>query len=242
MLAAIAAGRALQRPAELRFEARSGPRMLCPNQPGARVPIYEVFAEDCYRTAAFLADAPVSRALDIGAHVGAFAVQLAALKPGVRIDCFEPSERTASYLRRNVELNGLGARIVVHQFAVAGHSGVLPFSDNGMSSCQNHVITEPTDAEAAVTMVTARAFDDLVSERGPYELIKIDCEGGEYDLVLSSAAESWASTTHVVAEYHPSAEHSFADLETHLARAGLRVVDREDSPIDRQGTAWFRRA
>src|SRR5882757_5769220 len=59
-------------PAELHFQTRGGLKINTPNRPGARVPIYEIFAEDCYRLDWFLGGLggrPLN-VVDIGGHVG----------------------------------------------------------------------------------------------------------------------------------------------------------------------------
>ena len=63
-------------PESLRFRTRSGATIECPNRPGARVPVYEIFAEDVYRLAAVPRPADATspiQVLDIGGHIGTFA-------------------------------------------------------------------------------------------------------------------------------------------------------------------------
>ena len=222
----------------LTFRTRDGQRISCPNVPGARVPIYEVYAEDCYQLDWFLpatARSPL-RVLDIGAHVGAFACRLAMLAPDARIHCFEPSATTARYLRDNVVANGLADRIEIVAAAVSDHAGHATFADNGGGSALNGLV-----AGASGDRVATQTFDDIVGRVGPVDLVKIDCEGGEYDAVLPSAPASWESVQRVVLEYHPHAEHSWPQLRDWFASAGLAVV-REVSVTARQGTAWLRRS
>ena len=100
----------------LTFRTRDGLTLSCPNIPGARLPLYEQFADDCYDMK-WLLDPFQGRdihVLDIGAHIGAFSCRLASMHPGAHVDSFEPSPDTLSYLRRNVEQNRLGDRVRVH--------------------------------------------------------------------------------------------------------------------------------
>ena len=81
VLAALGSALTPWRREELRFRTRSGLVVVCPNHAGARVPVYEVFAEDTYRMddlAAGLPERPV--VLDIGAQIGCFS--LAAFSRG----------------------------------------------------------------------------------------------------------------------------------------------------------------
>lgn len=233
-------------PDDLTFVTRSGQRISCPNRPGARVPIYEVYAEDTYGLADFLGamlERPL-RVIDIGAHVGAFACQLAALSPTATIECFEPSSSTASYLRRNAEQNGLASRITVDERAVAGHAGWAEFVDNGAGSALNGLVDAVPDGAAAqqpATRVETVSFDAVVTDREqPVDVVKLDCEGGEYDAVLNSSPNSWASVDRVVLEYHPSADHNLDQLRDWFDGCGLALI-RHHATSPTQGTAWLSR-
>lgn len=221
----------------LTFRTRTGQAISCPNRPGARVPVYEVYAEDCYRLAATLGplrDEPIT-VLDIGAHVGAFTCRLAQLAPKARIHCYEASETTAAYLRRNVADNDLADRVSVTAAAVAGEEGFVRFSDNGAGSALNGRAV----ADEGIP-VPATTFDAIVAEVGSPELVKIDCEGGEYDLVFASSPHSWAAVQRVVLEFHPDPEHGWPQLRDWFAAAGMQV-DAIVHAGEAQGTAWLSR-
>jgi len=229
-------------PQTLSFHTRSGLRIDCPNRPGARVPVYEIFAEDCYRLDWFLgalAGAPM-HVLDIGGHVGTFACQLAQRQPQATIQCFEPSATTADYLRRNIAQNGFDSRISVAETAVAASTGFAMFDDNGAGSGLNGLVQDGS-APAAATRVPTVAFDEVVAGApSPVKLVKIDCEGGEYGLVFGSSPQSWSTVDRVVLEYHPHPDHAWVELRDWFAERDLRVVS--DEPVSaQQGTAWLSR-
>jgi FkbM family methyltransferase len=220
----------------LSFVTRSGLTISCPNVPGARVPIYEVFAENCYRLDSFLGSmlGEPLRVVDIGAHVGAFACQLAAAVPQARIQCFEPSPVSADYLRRNVSANRFADRVRVSEAAVAARVGQSVLADNGGGSALNALV----DGGTGLTVQTT-TFDAIVADLGGgADVVKIDCEGGEYDLVFGSSPASWSSVRRIVLEYHPHADHSWPKLRTWFAEQGLVVTD-EVPENSEQGTAWL---
>jgi FkbM family methyltransferase len=231
----------------LTFQARSGLRIDCPNVAGARVPIYEIFAEDTYRLNWFLGD-PVDRpmqVLDIGGHIGTFACRLAQLYPAAVIQVFEPSPVTAGYLTRNVRQNGLSDRITVVEAAVTATKGFALLADNGGGSGLNSLIAAAgagSAGSANPTEVPTVVFDDVVAETpGPIDLVKIDCEGGEYDLVRGSSQSSWAGVQRVVLEYHEVAGESWAGLKAWFAEVGLHVVAESPSNSESLGSAWLSR-
>lgn len=71
-------------------------------------------------------------------------------------------------------------------------------------------------------------FDAAVAAApAPFDVVKIDCEGGEYDLVLASSEESWASVQRVVIEFHPVDNHSWNELRSFFEGVGLSVQHEE---------------
>ena len=241
LLAGLAREKVAKGPATLTFHTRGGQTITIPNAPGARVPPYEVFADDAYDLRWFLAelvDRPV-HALDIGAHVGTFSALFGKLHPTATIDCFEPSPDTFEFLRRNIADNGLDDRIHVHQKALAGETGFAIFDLQGAGSGHNHLAFG--ELEGAGVRVETVAFDEVVAAaRGPVEVIKMDCEGGEYDLVYKSSPESWATVERLVLEYHDVEGESWEELRAWFADIGLHVLRDERGPI--AGTAWLSRS
>ena len=119
----------------LTFSTRNGLLIRCPNHPGARVPVYEVFAEDAYRLTGLVAAwGAEPHVLDIGGHIGCFSLQVAHAHRAATVTAYEASPTTASWLSHNVELNGLAHRITVRRVAVDGRAGLLKIMDNGHGS------------------------------------------------------------------------------------------------------------
>ncbi|MEO6886001.1 MAG: FkbM family methyltransferase [Jatrophihabitantaceae bacterium] len=230
-------------PESLSFATRTGLRIDCPNVPGARVPVYEIFAEDCYRfdwILGSLKDRPI-RVIDIGGHVGTFACRLAQVHPKATIEAYEPSPTTARYLRKNVEQNALADRITVSELALAAETGFAELDDNGGGSGLNGLVSTGRGSSATSTKVQTIAFDEVVAQPGaPIDFMKIDCEGGEYDLIYGSSPSSWDSVQRVVIEYHPVPGQTWSKLRDWFAGVGLNVVAHK--PENAQlGSAWLSR-
>ncbi len=229
-------------PETLTFNTRSGLTIECPNRPGARTPIYEVFAEDCYHFEWFigpLAGRPLE-VIDVGGQLGAFACQLAQLQPQATIRTYEPSPTSASVLRRNVQLNKFTDRVAVIQEAMSASIGTAEFEDNEGGSGLNSLVSGGM-GNVATTTVQTTTFDAAVAAAGaPVNIVKIDCEGAEYDLVKASSPESWASVQRLVLEYHPVAQHGWSELRTWFDDIGLSV-QREEPLGPGYGLVWLSR-
>jgi FkbM family methyltransferase len=223
---------------ELRFRTRNGLVVACPNHAGARVPVYEVFAEDAYRMddlVAGLSERPV--VLDIGAQIGCFTLAVATRLPLATVHAYEASPSTAQWLEQNVWDNDLTGRVTAYAVAVSDHDGTLELPDNVHASALNGL----TSPAGSLVTVPCRTFAGVVADAGgQVDLVKLDTEGAEYAIVLGSRPEDWAGVRALVMEYHDVPGHSWAELAAFLAESGLREVAHEPAG-PRQGTVWLRR-
>lgn len=117
---------------------------------------------------------PGATVLDLGAHVGTFA--LTACAAGCRVLAVEGSPRNAALLRASAAVNDFGDRLrVVH--AVAGNrDGVVDFSPYG---AWGHVASDRTGLPSLP--VRAVRVESLLTEAGmgKVDFIKMDVEGSE---------------------------------------------------------------
>lgn len=225
---------------DLTFKTRDGVVIVCPNAlHGTTTPVYELFVEDAYRFNDLAGELRADfRALDIGAQVGCFSVALAKAFPQARISAYEASPTTAGYTQRNVTNNRLDDRVKVHTTALSDHVGTLQFADNGQGSALNG-LTAPDDSE--IIEVACTTFAGAVEAAGgEIDLVKIDTEGAEYSIVLSSDPNDWATVQSLVLEYHPVPGHSWDELREFFLLAGLEEVHHKPSGGG-LGSVWLKR-
>lgn len=121
--------------------------------------------------------------VDVGAHIGSFA--LAALERGASlVHCVEPDAENFALLEHN--LSPYGDRVRLHH-AAAWRSDVTA----GRLSLRNPVAPRNTGAHQVATLeegagVEAVAFDELIDQVGRARLVKLDCEGAEWPILLTS--------------------------------------------------------
>ena len=58
---------------------------------------------------------------------------------------------------------------------------------------------------------------------GHVDVMKIDCEGGEYDIILGADDDSLSQIENIVGEYHGSDPTEHANLFSRLEKAGFKV-------------------
>jgi FkbM family methyltransferase len=220
-------------------ETRSGLRLQAPADPQARWPLVEVLSEDAYRLGSIdWASAGPAIVLDIGAHVGTFACALAQRAGRARFVCVEPSPVTSGWLARNLEANNLSGRVTILRAAVAGTDGEGTLWELGDASGESSTI----EGRGNPVPVRTVSLESLVSRAGgPPEVVKIDCEGGEYDAILSSPDWCWKRVRYLFLEHHPVAGHCFGELRDRLRRLGLEPLWHDVGPDPELGMACFAR-
>lgn len=177
---------------------------------------HEIFVSEIYRSPRPLRPGSVRRIVDIGANVGYTLVWWMTHYPEARIEAFEPHPGHLSVLKKCIRLNGLVDRVVVHPAAVGTKNDRLYLLDAGVCSAivaQNGVGRIPVDVVDFFQAV----------EDGPIDLLKVDCEGGEYAVLMDSRFGELQVKT-LVMEWHATVDHPKADKEI-LAR--LKALDWE---------------
>jgi FkbM family methyltransferase len=137
--------------------------------------------------------------LDIGAHVGSFAIKVSdAVKLVIAV---EPEEGNYKRIKYNIMRNGIRNIIVVNE-ALSSYSGKDTLNISKRSSCHSLVY----DVGAKHISVTVNTLDRLLASfdmgEEPIDFIKIDAEGAELK-VLQGAWQTLKRTSKVsVAIYH----------------------------------------
>lgn len=149
--------------------------------------------------------------VDIGAHIGTFSIPLAINNP-VTVFAVEPDRINAKYLKANIRENGLDSRVIAVQKAISSASGQLDFVEGDAS-------TRGTLSKTAFSrivqsnkryIVEAITFDSLVKEYqiSKINLLKIDCEGEEYDIIGKMGKDSFAIIQNIFIEIHKCEDES----------------------------------
>jgi len=167
----------------------AGVRLTGPHPRGVANTAVEIAAGE-YAAAGFEIEAG-DRVVDVGANVGAFAVL--AARQGARVDAYEPHPETFAHLRRNAA--GLGVRCVEAAVVARVPSrGTVALELDPDSDTRHRVGGAGIDVPA-VTLAEAIA--------GGCDLLKIDCEGAEFELLNATPDDSWEGVRRIACEVHP---------------------------------------
>ncbi len=165
------------------------------------------------------------RVVDLGAHVGLFGLWTLLAHPDAEIVAYEPDPLNFAALSCTIAINGLrAAGWQAIQACAAGADGTRRFAAGGSSSAR--VLAED---ETGGEMVNAR---DAFAHLRNADLVKVDVEGGEWDL-LSDPRFAEIAPSMLFLEYHrhlcPAPDPRRHTIQV-LEGAGYRVTEVFSTP------------
>lgn len=167
---------------------------------------------------------PTDIVVDIGAHIGAFAIWAARRASQGRVYAFEPNCENHSLLVENIQLNQL-TNLEAFQAAVSDREGEVSFF-NSRHSSMSHSFFEPGEDERS--KVPAVSLGGILESKGIERVnyLKVDAEGAEYLIILGAPPEVLKKVDRIFVEFHDYFEHghNFRELETRLSDHGFHVT------------------
>jgi FkbM family methyltransferase len=127
--------------------------------------------------------------IDVGAHVGLYALMASVDRPDVTTVAFEPVPRNLQYLRKNVARNHT-PNLQVEAAAVGDHDGTITlYIPETTRLPATASIVESNSAEKVGTEVAIVSLDSYVKTHaiGSVDLIKLDVEGAEAAVLRGAA-------------------------------------------------------
>lgn len=149
-------------------------------------------------------------AIDVGAHIGSVSLTLAMDHPDLTVVAVEVVPENCDVLRHNIALNGLSSRVTVVE-AAAGRPGqktktVLWNYRSAGNEPEAYVRDSrfiagiyDASADADAHRVPVVSLDMLMADLPTLALLKVDCEGCEWDLLRSQRV---ADVERIIGEYH----------------------------------------
>lgn len=142
--------------------------------------------------------------VDIGAAIGEFTIEAALQLTTGTVHAFEPNPGSINILRQNIRVNNLGC-VKTYNLGVWSKAGEIPLRFlNGeplqaMSGDGNG--NEAVIKETTIPVITLKeVVEDKVGRQ--IDLLKLDCEGAEYEILLENNGEVFDSIDRIIMEYH----------------------------------------
>ena len=165
--------------------------------------------------------------IDIGAGIGDFSILSAFQRPRARVIAFEPTPESCALCQENLRLNAI-ANVQVFQQAIWSTSGEVAIDTGHVEPGQftTHDQNGNANHEKAGILATGLsledAFERLDVER--CDLLKMDCEGAEFEILFKAPDHILERIGHIVMEYHDRATtYRHTDLAKFLTGKGFKV-------------------
>jgi hypothetical protein len=158
--------------------------------------------------------------LDIGGHLGFFAIRMLKQFPKIRkVVSYEALPHNVSFELENVKLNGMEAQCEVIQKAIVPNdSPTISFfisSDSGKHSIL------PVKGRENIT-VPAININDAIKQSGA-TAIKMDVEGAEYHLI--KAVTDWSQIRVAVVEWHFNSMRTLTKDKNYRVTLFQEIID-----------------
>jgi FkbM family methyltransferase len=153
----------------------------------------EIFGDNNYRIPEDLSGKTV---VDIGANIGA--VSLLCAKRGARVRCFEPQPDNIIALNKNISLNGFDVDLVKK---AVGKPGIAEITNKYGASSMTDFVKDKYGADDTA-QVEVISLDEALKGIPHVDLLKIDCEGAEFDIIAGASESSLKKVDSICMEIH----------------------------------------
>jgi len=151
--------------------------------------------------------------IDIGANIGDSAIYF-ALKGAKHVYAFEPYPYSYSIAKKNIKLNHLENKITLLNEG-CGKSGSIAIKED----YKNTVGTDLKNFKEGKKIKIENLNEIVKRFNLTHSALKVDCEGCEYDLILSASDDALHAFDQIIMEYH----YGYRNLVKRLRQAEFKV-------------------
>jgi FkbM family methyltransferase len=160
--------------------------------------------------------------IDIGANIGDSCIYF-ALCGASKVIGLEPFPKSYEIATKNIESNNCLSKVTLYLAGCAASTGFInidPNSESNIGSCIENGKNNEQGHGQSVRLLT---IEDIINEFGissAESVLKIDCEGCEYDVILSASKNILRRFSHIHVEYH----WGYRNLKEKLEKCGFNVL------------------
>jgi len=173
--------------------------------------------------------------VDIGAHVGYFTIYAAKKATRGKILSFEPSRESFKVLKNNLKINNI-QNVNVENIGVRNESGTSTLYVDEDNEIGNSMFSN--DKNLIKENVQVTSITDIIKKYNlkSIDLLKLDCEGAEYEIILKLPIEILNKIKKISMEVHKIDNFDIKDIEKFLAENNFQV--KTEYLLSKSDTNW----
>jgi FkbM family methyltransferase len=168
--------------------------------------------------------------IDIGANIGDTPIYF-ALRGASKVIGLEPFPKNYEMAKKNIELNNVSDRVTLLLAGCSANQGSITVDPNYPSTSAS--VLREFKQGISVPLLT---LDDILSNYNTslsQEIVlKIDCEGCEYETIASTSRETLQKFSYILIEYH----YGYKNIKEKLEKSGFKVAVTRPIFAAKEGT------
>ena len=191
----------------------------------------EIFMEDFYEADKLMAKLPENPLIiDIGANAGFFNVLLFSKLKGARVFAYEPLRSNIELFKKTIGENSSLKNIHLEQLAVTGakkEKVELFTEDTEDNTVVSSVFSGFNKLNQKSISVPAKSLTSIIETNNfqKVDLLKLDCEGSEYDIIYNTDSTILKKVDMMVIEVHEidNEKNNLKSLDHYLLSLGYKT-------------------
>lgn len=186
----------------------------------------EVFVNEAYKDVLpLLGGRKNIRLVDIGANLGSFTIWMDRTVGVREAFCFEPEPDSFRLLDFNLRINGCTSAKSIES-AIGGEARTIKISLKKESPGGTNIYGTVGSPEAATPVQVLALNQWLKAVEGDFDVLKIDCEGAEWEIFRKTEPAAFKRFRVLVGEVHgdPEQKQSVAEFKGLVEQLGFRTV------------------
>jgi FkbM family methyltransferase len=222
------------------YTFRNGARLMI-GRGVDHVPIIEIFLREEYGS---VPDG--ATILDVGASIGTFSVYAGTGARAVRIFSYEPMPDYFSLMEGNIRRNRLDGTVKCFNCAVAADVGTRQLAVDSATFMFPTLTSTLQDGSARKMDIPCTTLADIIDTNNidRVDLLKMDCEGSEYEILYGAPKRYFDTIREIRMEYHniDSDRHNGKALAAFLSDHGYEIIMiSPESGTQASGNLWARK-
>ncbi len=151
--------------------------------------------------------------IDIGQNIGCFSVMASRIFKEAKIIGFEPFFDSYQITRTNIMINKLSDRIKAKDVAISAKNGTVSFYVYPGNYEANSIHNIWGGKSKKIEVNSIRLSDFITEEKiKNIDLLKVDCEGAEYEIIKSLSKGDYKKIKSIILEYHKGRSNEIEDV------------------------------